>query len=261
MIALIITTPYKYTTTAIYRRRLIAALSAMDRAIEAAVGILADLDQADGSNLMSWSSSLLFALKYGLYRHTKEPLRTLPPGSRACVLPSGSPARNYAHSYGNTGDVVFGRWQPVAGSMSTSHTISLLNYEDIFLSLFPLDSPRTSTFSQSWSLVIREGEIGVQLLEDSFAALEKYSFLQRLGGVPDCSMHRLVHAWGHGRLGDDLQDMNRFCLAASRLLEEAVTSIRTSSTPQAKLRLVPYLKENFDKVRWLLALPIVCQVR
>lgn len=52
-----------------------------------------------------------------------------------------------------------------------------LNYENINLKLFIPDYPPTSIISQSWSWVILEGEASLQLLEGSFAALEKYSLL------------------------------------------------------------------------------------
>jgi tetratricopeptide (TPR) repeat protein len=131
--------------------------------------------------------------------------------------------------------------------------LAFLNYEDIFLGLFISDAQSKSILSKSWSWVISEGEVDVQLLEDCFAALERYSLLQRQGDGPDYSMHRLVHAWGRDRFGDDRQDMSQFCLAASRLLEEAIANVRTSaSTPQAKLRFVPHMRENFDRVRWLI---------
>jgi tetratricopeptide (TPR) repeat protein len=131
--------------------------------------------------------------------------------------------------------------------------LAFLNYEDIFLGIFYLDPLSILTLSQQWSSAINESEVNIQLLEDSFAVLERYSLLQRRGDGSDYTMHRLVHAWGYDRLGENWQDIRHFCVTASRLLEGSLTRMQTSeNTPQTKLRLVPHLKENFDKIIWLI---------
>src|SRR5205814_750258 len=91
--------------------------------------------------------------------------------------------------------------------------------------------------------------VNIEKIEKCFATLQRYSFLQRQEGDMVYSMHRLVHAWGHDRLlTEERQEMKRFCLAALQLLTEA---IKKCNNPQAKLRLVPHLRANFDTVKEL----------
>ncbi|KAH8591174.1 hypothetical protein B0O99DRAFT_744603 [Bisporella sp. PMI_857] len=126
--------------------------------------------------------------------------------------------------------------------------LAFVNYEDIFLGLFgAYASPAPQ---QSWVSVIKEeGEIGKQTIENCFAKLEKYSLLQRQDEVT-YSMHRLVHAWCCDRhLNKELQDRNRFCLAALNLLFSA--AMVCENTPQAKLRLMPHLRTNIDAIKGL----------
>ncbi|KFA82002.1 hypothetical protein S40288_08003 [Stachybotrys chartarum IBT 40288] len=128
--------------------------------------------------------------------------------------------------------------------------LSFVNYEDIFLELFLPGLPPDSNCSQSWSRVIRDGTVDISLVQDSFAALERYSLLQRQPNGIDYAMHRLVHAWGYDRLEDREEDLTAFRVLASQMLTEAVTAVRSwKKAPQAKLRLVPHLMEHLNTSR------------
>src|SRR5205814_5912351 len=92
--------------------------------------------------------------------------------------------------------------------------------------------------------------VNIEKIEKCFATLQRYSFLQRQEGEMVYSMHRLVHAWGHDRLlTEERPTMKRFCLAALQLLVEAINIC--ANQPQAKVRLVPHLRANFDTVKEL----------
>lgn len=62
-------------------------------------------------------------------------------------------------------------------------------------------------------------------------------------------MYKLVHTWGSDRLlqKKKLKDASKFCTIAFQLLAKAV--LKYIKTPEAKLWLVPYLRENFDQLQ------------
>jgi hypothetical protein len=63
-------------------------------------------------------------------------------------------------------------------------------------------------------------------------------------------MHRLVHTWGYDRLlQKNKEDIKQFCLAALQLLFEA--ALNCIDLRDAKLWLVPHLRENFEVVKHL----------
>ena len=130
--------------------------------------------------------------------------------------------------------------------------LAFINYEDIFFDLFGFESHTSSTQLQPlWSSVIgTQSTITVNTFEKCFAILERYSLLQWQIDKNSYSMHRLVHAWDHDRLQQkNRSDIKHFCLMAFQLLFNAVSNCK--DLPQAKLRLVPHLRENFDASRRL----------
>jgi hypothetical protein len=130
--------------------------------------------------------------------------------------------------------------------------LAFISYEDIFLGLFGVESHTSSTQLQaSWvSVISTENTITINSFEKCFAILERYSLLQRQIDQSSYSMHRLVHAWDYDRLQQkNRSNIKHFCLAAFQLLFEAVSNCEDS--PQAKLRLAPHLRENFDTIRRL----------
>jgi tetratricopeptide (TPR) repeat protein len=130
--------------------------------------------------------------------------------------------------------------------------LAFVNYEDIFFDLFDFESHTNSTQLQPlWtSIISTQIPITVSSFEKYFAILERYSLLQWQRDKNSYSMHRLVHAWGHDRLQQkNRSDIKHFCLAAFQLLFNAVSNCK--NLPQAKLRLVPHLRENFDAIRRL----------
>jgi tetratricopeptide (TPR) repeat protein len=131
--------------------------------------------------------------------------------------------------------------------------LAFINYEDIFLDLFGLESYTSAVpIGESWTSVISaQGNVNIHDFEKCFAILERYSLLHRQRNNKSLySMHRLVHAWSHDRLlHRNRQDIKLFCLAALQLLYKAV--FNCINLPEAKLRLVPHLRENFDAVRRL----------
>jgi hypothetical protein len=95
--------------------------------------------------------------------------------------------------------------------------LAFINYEDIFLDLFGLESHTNSTQLQaSWvSVIDPQGTITINSFEKCFAILERYSLLQRQMDQSSYSMHRLVHAWAHDRLQQkNRSDIDHFCLSA-----------------------------------------------
>jgi hypothetical protein len=130
--------------------------------------------------------------------------------------------------------------------------LAFINYEDIFLDLFGSESHTSMIpIQESWtSIISAQGNFNIHSFEKCFAILERYSILHRQMNKSLYSMHRLVHAWGQDRLlQKNRQDIKQFCLAALQLLFEAV--LNCIDLPQAKLRLVPHLRENFKVVRRL----------
>ena len=130
--------------------------------------------------------------------------------------------------------------------------LAFINYEDIFLDLFGLESHTSSTLvRESWTSVISaQGNANIHSFEKCFAILERYSLLQRRANKNSYSMHKLVHAWNHDRLQQkNRQDIKHFCLAALQLLYKAV--LNCIDLPEAKLRLMPHLRENFNSIRRL----------
>jgi hypothetical protein len=130
--------------------------------------------------------------------------------------------------------------------------LAFINYEDIFLDLFGLGSHANSTQEQaSWASVIsNESTFTINSFEKCFAILERYSLLQRQIDQSSYSMHRLVHAWDYDRLQQtNRSDIKHFCLAALQLLLDAVSNCK--DLPQAKLRLIPHIRQNFDVLRRL----------
>jgi tetratricopeptide (TPR) repeat protein len=87
------------------------------------------------------------------------------------------------------------------------------------------------------------------MIEKCFAVLEKHSLLQRQENRAAYSMHKLVHAWGSDRLlqKEKWEDANKFCTGAFQILFEAV--LNCVNTPEAKLRLVLHVRENFDAIQ------------
>ena len=72
----------------------------------------------------------------------------------------------YEHSVMATWEMSYaavGKQLPEACQLLT--LLAFLNYEDIYLGLFIPTSPAAPAISQSWSGVIREGELGLHLLE------------------------------------------------------------------------------------------------
>jgi tetratricopeptide (TPR) repeat protein len=130
--------------------------------------------------------------------------------------------------------------------------LAFINYKDIFLDLFSLEShSSTIPIRESWtSIISAQGNVNIHSFEKCFAILERYSLLHRQRNKSLYSMHRLVHAWGQDRLlQKNRQDIKRFCLAALQLLFEAV--LNCIDLPKVKLRLMPHLRENFEVVRRL----------
>ncbi|KAK3939624.1 P-loop containing nucleoside triphosphate hydrolase protein [Diplogelasinospora grovesii] len=103
--------------------------------------------------------------------------------------------------------------------------LAFVHYEDIFLDLFGL-RPDSS------------------LSEATGAWTSRYSLVQRRPHADSYSIHRLVHAWDRDRL--EAEKVEAFCLAAFEVLYRAVR--HCGGTPEAKRRLVPHLKANFDEV-------------
>ncbi|KAH8746822.1 P-loop containing nucleoside triphosphate hydrolase protein [Hyaloscypha sp. PMI_1271] len=138
---------------------------------------------------------------------------------------------------------------PEAGRFLT--LLAFLNHEDIFLDLFGLDTNGASPpLQRSWTSVIwNQNKVSIHMIEKCFAVLEKHSLLQRQENRATYSMHKLVHAWGSDRLlqKEKWDGANVFCTGAFQLLFEAV--LNCVKTPEAKLRLVPHLRENFDAIQ------------
>jgi hypothetical protein len=78
-------------------------------------------------------------------------------------------------------------------------------------------------------------------IEECFAILERYSFLQWKKDQQSYVMHKLVHAWDHYRLTKDEQ--LQFSHATFKIIVKAIDGCR--NTPEDKLRLVPHIMANF----------------
>ncbi|RDW65049.1 hypothetical protein BP6252_10700 [Coleophoma cylindrospora] len=137
---------------------------------------------------------------------------------------------------------------PEAGRFLT--LLAFLNYDDIFLDLFPLKFNPTPISQHSWATVIWEqDQVSIGMVEKCCAILEKHSLLQRQETRAAYSMHKLVHSWGSDRLllQERWEEANKFCTGAFQLLFEAVSNC--VNTPEAKLRLVPHIRQNFDAIQ------------
>ncbi|RDW68235.1 hypothetical protein BP5796_08892 [Coleophoma crateriformis] len=137
---------------------------------------------------------------------------------------------------------------PEAGRFLT--LLAFLNHDDIFLDLFRLETNPAPISQRSWATVIWErDQVSIDMAEKCCAILEKHSLLQRQETGAAYSMHKLVHAWGSDRLllQKRWQDANEFCTGAFQLLFEAVSNC--ANTPEAKLRLVPHIRQNFDAIQ------------
>ncbi|RYP20315.1 hypothetical protein DL765_002878 [Monosporascus sp. GIB2] len=123
--------------------------------------------------------------------------------------------------------------------------LAFVNYEDIFLDLFGLrPDPSRGEATWPWTSAISDQAVDLYSIERCFAVLERYSLVQRRRDAYSYSVHRLVHAWDRDRL--EAQKVEAFCLAALDVLYRAVQHCRDA--PEAKRRLVPHLKANFDEV-------------
>ncbi|KAI9874743.1 MAG: hypothetical protein M1830_009336 [Pleopsidium flavum] len=127
--------------------------------------------------------------------------------------------------------------------------LAFLNPEDISLDLFTIalsensrqESEKIDPTSAWQKSVSPETRLDIYDIEEAFAVLESFSFIQRGHIHRSYSMHRLVHAWGHDRL--DQAKQLRFGCSAIEFLATVVA--HCAPEPAGKHRLVRHLMENF----------------
>ncbi|KAJ1334996.1 FxSxx-COOH system tetratricopeptide repeat protein [Microdochium nivale] len=138
--------------------------------------------------------------------------------------------------------------QPQACQLLT--LLSFIDYQDIFLELFGLDSDPTATsVVKLWAAIFDGHPFDYYSLERCFIILERYTLVQRQMDRTSYTMHRLVHAWGHDRQLTDSPRMKLFCQAAFDMVFEAM--LECSDRPESKLRLVPHLRSTTKNVVYI----------
>ncbi|KXJ85088.1 P-loop containing nucleoside triphosphate hydrolase protein, partial [Microdochium bolleyi] len=135
--------------------------------------------------------------------------------------------------------------QPQACQLLT--LLSYMDYQDIFLELFGLDSDLAAIQGgKPWAAIFDDHPVNNRSLEKWFALLERYTLVQRQTDKISYTMHRLVHAWGHDRLRTDAPRMKLFCRAAFDIIFGAM--LECPDLPELKLRLIPHLRSTTENV-------------
>ncbi|EUC44359.1 hypothetical protein COCMIDRAFT_98402 [Bipolaris oryzae ATCC 44560] len=121
--------------------------------------------------------------------------------------------------------------------------LSFLSFDDIYPELFCPETEegsvkQTDETGVNWRrLVSPQQPVTKYMIEDCFKELEKYSLVQRKAKHEAYVMHKLVHAWGYGRLATEEQV--EYSQAAYGLVMEAIEGC--GCAPDNKLRLVPHV--------------------
>ena len=169
----------------------------------------------------------------------------------------GMKAKNLNHRYGES---VPSTWETSFAAVERQSAmaarllslLSFLNFDDIFPTLFerptgeekPRAAVREGPDRQWQSYVSTDGPIDQYAIEAAFAVLQTYSLLQWRDERGGYTMHKLVHAWGQGRL--KVEQQRHLSLMALELL----TNIISPSTGNSifGMRLVPHVMANFAVV-------------
>ncbi|KAK5045297.1 hypothetical protein LTR84_009403 [Exophiala bonariae] len=139
---------------------------------------------------------------------------------------------------------------PLAGRLLT--ILAFISHDDIYMALFGLDGrgnqaehSDNETLEQpikTWTNTISpEQPLELDMFEEGFRVLGRYSLVQWQGDHASYQMHRLVHAWGHDRLSP--AEKETFGMASMNLMDDAMS--RCSGMPQARLRLTPHIMTCF----------------
>jgi hypothetical protein len=125
--------------------------------------------------------------------------------------------------------------------------LAFIDYEDIFLGLFGLESASDAAPAKmSWMSIWNDGQLDLNRLERCFTILERYSLIQRQTNNAWYTMHSLVQAWDHDQLLLDKPRMRVFCVAAFQMVFKAM--LTCADLPESKLRPLPHLRSSVDNV-------------
>ena len=170
--------------------------------------------------------------------------------------------KQHVHRYGAS---VLSTWESSFEAIATQDPaaarllclLAFVNFEDIFVDLFGADrngilaggpkriaeeSEATVLTHETWRSYLSGGRTWTLYnLESSFETLQSYSLLQWRSEQRSYAMHKLVHAWGHDRLG--AEEQRPLSGLALELIAEAIG--REMVKPKQRLRLVPHVMANF----------------
>ena len=166
----------------------------------------------------------------------------------------GRKAKQQIHQYGES---VLSMWETSYAAIAKQcpTAVRLLSFfaflepEDIFLELFcpkaDLLAMHSGGGGHSWGDILSADVPLEEVLDEALEALSTYSLIEWKEEQGGYSMHKLVHAWGFGRLED--KEQGEYSQSSLAFLEWVVQERQLG--PVAKSRITPHISSSVARLR------------